>query len=197
MFEDTVNDVIAEQKIPAYYVNCNLYDNVLHTVEVLGVAFGKEDMVREIINDYNTRTGEALAMAEGKEAPSVMILFGTTQSYMIGSEYTFVGDLAKKLGAVNITGAMGIDDATAKTGFLPLSEESAIAANPDYILCLGHGSAEMQAVFEEKFMTAEAWSGVTAIKEGNVVYLDPSLFATNGGIHAIDSLITLAEILYQ
>ncbi|MBE5962406.1 MAG: hypothetical protein E7256_13690 [Lachnospiraceae bacterium] len=197
MFKDSANDVITEQNIPAYFVNCNLYDNVLHVVEVLGVAFGKEDVVKEIITDYNTRTAEALAMAEGREAPSVMILFGSTQSYMIGSEYTFLGDLAKKLGAVNITGAMGIDDATAKGGFLPLSEENAIAANPDYILCLGHGSEEMQALFEEKFTKNEAWSGVTAIKEGNIVYLDSSLFGTNGGIHAIDSLSALAEILYQ
>lgn len=197
MFKDSINDVITEQNIPAYFINCNLYDNVLKQVEVLGVAFGKEEEAKAIINDFNTRKEAAIKLSEGKDKPKVMILFGTPQSYMLGSEITFVGDLANMLGAENVTTLMGLDSSSTSNGFIPMSEESAVAANPDYILCLGHGSEEMQKIFEESFINNPIWAGTNAIKNNNIVYLDSKLFSTNGGIHAIESLEELAKTLYQ
>ena len=197
MFKDSINDVITEQNIPAYFLNCNLYDNVIKEVEALGVAFGKEEETLEILKDFNTRKEAALKLSEGKEQPKVMILFGTPQSYMLGSEITFVGNLVEMLGAENITTVMGLDASSTSNGFLPMSEESAVAANPDYILCLGHGSEEMQKIFEDSFINNPIWAGTNAIKNNKIVYLDSKLFATNGGIHAIESLEELAKTLYQ
>lgn len=197
MFKDNINDVITEQNIPAYFINCNYYDNVLKEIEALGVAFGIEEKTIEILDDYKSRQEAAIELSEGKEAPKVMILFGSPQSYMLGSEKTFVGDLVNMLGGINITSLMGLDTTSASNGFLPMSEESAVAANPDIILCLGHGSEEMQKLFEENFTDNPIWSGTNAIKNERIVYLDSKLFSTNGGIHAIDSLEQLAKILYE
>ena len=76
--------------------------------------------------------------------------------------------------------------------------ETAVVLNPEVIFAISPTapSAEMlQAIYEETFaQNAELWNQIDAITNDNIIYLS-SEYVTSKGIHIINSLNALIDLL--
>lgn len=176
--------------IESQFVNLNSYEGVKQAITDLGVRFGVKEKAEALVQSFTTREQELEKQIQGKESPSVLIIFGAGSSFMVASEQSYVGDLASKVGATNIVG-------TGVSSFSPVDMEYLADKNPDYILFMAHANPEesLQA-FEQEFASNQAWNNFDAVKNGNVVALETSYFGMSANLLAIDAMEKLVTILY-
>ena len=72
-----------------------------------------------------------MAAKKGDKAPSVAIIFGSGENFMLATETSYLGDLAKTVGATNIASNLEGD---IENGYVQLSLEHILKENPDYIV---------------------------------------------------------------
>lgn len=176
--------------IESVFVNLSSYDGLKEGIQTLGEYFGKSDRASETVAFLEEREAGVLESIEGKESPSVLVVFGAGSSFMVASESSYVGDLVKCVGGTNV-----LEDA--QGSFVPVDMEYLADKNPDYILFMSHANPEESlAAFEKEFATNEAWQNFDAVKNGNVITLDPNYFGMSANLEVIDAMEQLAEILY-
>lgn len=173
------------------FVNLSSYDGLKEAILTLGERFDVSDKAAELVKNFEDKEKAIASITEGKEAPSVLIIFGAGQSFMVASESSYVGDLAKHVGAVNI-----LEDASGS--FMPVDMEYLADKNPDYILFMAHANpVESLAAFEEEFATNAAWNNFDAVKNGKVIALETEYFGMSANLLAVDAMEKLANILYM
>lgn len=176
--------------IESSFVNLSSYDGLIDSIASLGERFDRVDTANELIAGLEEKEVDVLAKIEGKEAPSVLIIFGAGQSFMVATEDSYVGDLAKHVGAVNV-----LQDV--QGSFIPVDMEYLADKNPEYILLMAHANPEESlAALQEEFETNAAWQNFDAVKNGNVFALDTDYFGMSANLLAADAMDQLADILY-
>ncbi len=156
----------------------------------LGTRFGREAEAEKLASSYNDTLKRLQGEAAGKEKPSVLILLGVPGSYLVATEHSYIGDLVRLLGGVNI--AQG-----EKVEYLASNTERLQQANPDVILRAAHGMPEeVIQMFDEEFRKNDIWKHFKAVQNGRVYDLEESLFGTTGNIAADEALEALYKKLY-
>lgn len=173
-----------------FFVNLDSYAGMKEAVTNLGVRFGAEAKAAELVADFENREASVAAAVEGKEAPSVLIIFGAGSTFMTASEDTYVGDLVKRVGGVNI-----ITDAP--SAFSPVDMEYLASMNPEYILFMSHANPEDSlAAFKQEIEGNAAWQNFDAVKNGNLIALETGYFGMSANLLAVDAMEMLVDILY-
>ena len=174
----------------SYFVSLSSYEGLKETITKLGERFGVEDKAAEIIAGFETKEQAIAEKVAGKEVPSVLIIFGAGASFMTASEDTYVGDLAKRVGAENII----VD---APSSFAPVDMEYLASKNPEYILFMSHANPEESLkAFEEEVAKNEAWQNFDAVKNNKLIALETGYFGMSANLLAPDAMEKLVEILY-
>lgn len=174
----------------SFFVNLTSYDDLKESIEKLGERFGVKEKADEIITAFEEREDGIAELTEGKEGPSVLIIFGASGNFMVASEDTYVGDLVKRVGGRNI-----ITDAPAS--FSPVDMEYLASQNPEYILFMAHANPEESlAAFKQEFETNAAWQSFDAVKNDKVVALETGYFGMSANLLAVDAMEMLTDILY-
>lgn len=193
-FKEKVDVAATELGLNVFYFDTTSYDNFLGTIEDLGAAINKTEEAAAFISDVKEAETEILANAEGKEAPTVAVVFGSSSSFMLATDLSYIGDLVNRVGAENITNAL---EAEPSSGYIQFSLEQIIEQNPDYVLRFAHGNIEeTKKSFDEFFSQNPAWDSLDAVKEGRVIDLDSSIFNTSANIYMVDALNELGRIFY-
>ena len=192
--KEAVDGILADQDIEMLYLKNNSYEDVITTLTTLGEYFGKEEKAKEVIKAMKDTEEKVLASIKDKENPRVMVLFGTTESFMLSTNNSFVGSLIEKLGATNVTDELSKG---APTPYVPFSLEQAVGLNPDIILRLTHMEVEASKAAFEKEFSKGLWQNMKPVQEGKVYDLDHEYFGVTANSHASESLEKLAEILYK
>lgn len=173
-----------------FFVNLDSYAGMKEAVTNLGVRFGAEAKAAELVADFENREASVAAAVEGKEAPSVLIIFGAGSTFMTASEDTYVGDLVKRVGGVNI-----ITDAP--SAFSPVDMEYLASMNPEYILFMSHANPEDSlAAFKQEIEGNAAWQNFDAVKNGKLIALETGYFGMSANLLAVDAMEMLVDILY-
>jgi len=176
--------------IQSVFVNLNSYDGLKEGIQTLGEHFQKKEKANEILTSLEEQETSVLKSTEGKESPSVLVIFGAGSSFMVASESSYVGDLVKRVGGKNVL-------ENAQGSFVPVDMEYLADKNPDYILFMSHANPEESLkAFEEEFETNEAWQNFDAVKNKKVIALDPNYFGMSANLEVIDAMKQLIEILY-
>lgn len=191
---DSLSNDLKEQfanlNIETTFANLSSYDGLKETIKQLGERFSVEEKANELLSSFEEKETEIESKISGKESTSVLIIFGAGQSFMVASESSYVGDLAKRVGATNI-----LEDSS--SSFIPVDMEYLADKNPDYILFMAHANPEESlAAFEKEFETNKAWQNFDAVKNGNVVALETEYFGMSANLLAADAMEKLADILY-
>jgi iron complex transport system substrate-binding protein len=177
--------------IESEFLNLTSYDGLKESLEKLGKYFEVEEVASEVIADFESREGQIEAKLVGKEGPSVLIMFGAGATFMSSTENTYIGDLAKRVGASNVLEGMN-------GGFVPVDMEFLADKNPQYILFMSHANPqESLAAFRKEFETNEAWQNFDAVKNDKVIALETSYFGMSANLLAIDAMEKLVEYLYE
>lgn len=192
---DTLSEDLAGQfeaiGAESFFVNLSSYEGLKESITALGERFGATDKAAEIVKGFEEKEGTVAASIEGKESPSVLIIFGASGNFMVASENTYVGNLVKRVGGENI-----ITDAPAD--FSPVDMEYLADKNPEYILFMAHANPEESlAAFKEEFETNPAWQNFDAVKNDKVIALETGYFGMSANLLAADAMEKLAGILYE
>ncbi|MEG0951405.1 MAG: ABC transporter substrate-binding protein [Niameybacter sp.] len=191
MFKENVEKSIEAFGLNAFYFNTSTYSKFLVSIEELGEAIDKEAEAKDFIESLQAVENTVKNKAEG-QAPTVAVLFGGGENFMLATDHSYLGDLVDTTGAVNIT-----DDLNIESDYIPFSMEQIVASNPDYILRFAHGNLEeTKKAFDAAFDKNPAFKTLDAVKEGSIVDLDPNVFGVSANIYIVDAIQKLGELFY-
>ncbi len=177
-------------KIPSEFVDLSSYDGLKGSILSLSTYFGLEGKGKEIVAAFESKETAIASEIAGKESPSVLIIFGASNTFMTATEATYVGDLVKRAGGENIlTGMQG--------SFIPVDMEFLADKNPEYILFMAHANPEESLeAFKKEFETNEAWQNFDAVKNDKVIALDTGYFGMSANLLASEAMEKLVGYLY-
>lgn len=188
--ENSLKGYLEDNKIPYKFVKLVSIDDLKQTISELGKILGRTAEAQRLLTDINFREAKVLANIRGQKKPKVMIIFGAPGNFMLATEKSFVGSLAKKLGAINVV--------KSENAYVPINLETLLVSQPDIILRFSHGNPEaVWALFEKEFKENKIWQSFIAVKNGRVYNLEPDYFGVAANLKAIDALEKLAQILYK
>lgn len=190
--QSEVEQYYEQTNTPVTFLDLESVDGMLESILYLGEKYNRMEEAEAIVNKFDKQMEEIAAATEGKEAPSVLILLGVPGSYLVATENSYLGDLARRAGATNVfPGEDGVEYTSANTEFLQQT-------NPDVILRAAHGMPEaVVEMFEKDFAENDVWKHFDAVKNGRVYDLEETLFGTTANLAAYDALLHLLDILYE
>ncbi|ALS21172.1 heme ABC transporter substrate-binding protein IsdE [Paenibacillus naphthalenovorans] len=182
--------VFENAAVPANFLDLTSIGRMNDAIRSLGDKYGREKQAEAIIHRFNDKMEQIRKETEGKKRPSVLILLGVPGSYLVATEHSYIGDLVKLAGGINIVQGETVEYLASNTEYLQ-------QANPDVILRAAHGMPdEVVKMFDQEFKKNDIWKHFDAVKNNRVYDLKEELFGTTGNLAAVEALNELVKMLY-
>lgn len=182
--------VFDNAKIDATFLDLTSLERMQAEIVKLGEKYGKQDKAAEIVGEYDATLDKIRKATEGQEKPKVLILLGVPGSYLVATEHSYIGDLVRLLGGVNIVQGEKVEFLASNTEYLHQS-------NPDVILRAAHGMPdEVVKMFDEEFKKNDIWHHFKAVQNDRVYDLPEPLFGTTGNLAVGEALEALLPMLF-
>lgn len=152
----------------------NYLDSFKNNMKTLGEIFGKEDEIEKEVAAIE----ESIAQLKEKAANAGTSLFvlaneGNLSAFGSGSRYGFVHD---------VFGLVPVDEnIEASTHGQNISLEYLVEKDPDYLFVIDRGAAIGGEESAKKTIETDLTKNTKAVKNGNIVYLDPNVWYLSGG----------------
>lgn len=166
-------------------------DDVRTTFRRLGVLTGRVAEAEKAIITLNEEIEAVRAPTKDREPQRVLAVFGSVASMYAFRTESLLGEMVQMLGG-QIVPERGEPHALYRE-LSPISLEGVIAARPDVVLVLAHGSS--QAIADE-IMKHPVWSRVPAVQAGRLVSLPEEQFVLRPGSDTLESLRVVRAALY-
>ena len=177
------------------YFDVNGFEDYLRMLKVCTDITGRTDLyetngvkVQEQVEEAKAAASAAL---EGKEAQRVLFIRTAASGIHVkGSNGTVLGLMLKDLGCVNVADGSDLLE--------NLSIEKIIEEDPDRIFIVMQGGDQegAQKTLEETLTSNPAWSGLTAVQEGRVHYMDKTLYHLKPNNRWGTAYAELEQLLY-
>ena len=192
----TLAAVLEKTGIPVLLQALEHYTDVLNTLRLYGELSGKPEQAAGKIDEIENRRRELVRLHGGTPSPKVLILWGIDNGLYTAFSRSFVGDLVKRLGGVNVADmALAVDE---NLSYVPFRLEVFAPFRPDVILLVNHGAGSLAATrFYQELAAQPAWQRLTAVRQQAVYQLPYHLFAVNPGPQLGEALGVLADYLYK
>ena len=175
--------------VNSLFLNLRSVEGMYASIEGLGEKFGCEEQAQALVEEYEQFMEEYRSQNEGKESPTVLVLMGLPGSYIVATESSYVGNLVKLAGGINVYGD-GQEFLTANTEDMKTKE-------PDIILRAAHALPDdVVEMFKDEFETNDIWKHFEAVQEGRVYDLPYELFGMSAKFNYPDALEVLQPLLY-
>ena len=192
-FKSSVEERLTEYGLNTFFFETGTYTAFLNSINELGNAINRQDEATTLLNQLKQAEEAALAN-KTEQAPTVAIIFGAGDNFMLATESSYLGDLAKTLGAINIASEI---DTNIESAYIQFSLEQILAQNPDYVLRFAHGNIEETSkMFDEAFDKNEAYQQLDVVADGKVYDLDSTIFNVSANLKVTEAITKLGEILY-
>ncbi|WP_138755764.1 heme ABC transporter substrate-binding protein IsdE [Paenibacillus sinopodophylli] len=176
--------------LQANFLNLTSIASMNQALNTLGEKYGKQAQASAIIDKFDDKVEEIKTAIADKEKPSVLILLGVPGSYLVATEKSYIGDLVRLAGGVNIAQGEDVEYLASNTEYLHNS-------NPDVILRAAHGMPEeVVKMFDKEFKKNDIWKHFKAVQNDRVYDLEEALFGTTGNLYAVDAIDALMGMLY-
>lgn len=177
--------------VSSLFLNLRSVEGMYASIEGLGEKFDREEQAQALVEEYQQFMEEYRSQNEGKESPAVLVLMGLPGSYIVATESSYVGNLVKLAGGVNVYG-----DGDGQE-FLTANTEDMKTKEPDIILRAAHALPEdVVEMFQDEFETNDIWKHFEAVQEGRVYDLPYDLFGMSAKFNYPDALEELQPLLY-
>lgn len=181
----------ASIEVNSLFLNLRSVEGMYASIEGLGEKFDREEQAQALVEEYQQFMEEYRSQNEGKESPTVLVLMGLPGSYIVATESSYVGNLVKLAGGINVYG-----DGDGQE-FLTANTEDMKTKEPDIILRAAHALPEdVVEMFQEEFETNDIWKHFKAVQEGRVYDLPYDLFGMSAKFDYPDALEVLQPLLY-
>ena len=177
--------------VSSLFLNLRSVEGMYASIEGLGEKFDREEQAQALVEEYQQFIEEYRSQNEGKESPTVLVLMGLPGSYIVATESSYVGNLVKLAGGVNVYG-----DGDGQE-FLTANTEDMKTKEPNIILRAAHALPEdVVEMFQDEFETNDIWKHFEAVQEGRVYDLPYDLFGMSAKFNYPDALEELQPLLY-
>lgn len=177
--------------VNSLFLNLRSVEGMYASIEGLGEKFGREEQAQALVEEYEQFMEEYRSQNEGKESPTVLVLMGLPGSYIVATESSYVGNLVKLAGGINVYG-----DGDGQE-FLTANTEDMKTKEPDIILRAAHALPDdVVEMFKDEFETNDIWKHFEAVQEGRVYDLPYELFGMSAKFNYPDALEVLQPLLY-
>ena len=181
----------ASIEVNSLFLNLRSVEGMYASIEGLGEKFDREEQAQALVEEYQQFIEEYRSQNEGKESPTVLVLMGLPGSYIVATESSYVGNLVKLAGGVNVYG-----DGDGQE-FLTANTEDMKTKEPDIILRAAHALPEdVVEMFQDEFETNDIWKHFEAVQEGRVYDLPYDLFGMSAKFNYPDALEELQPLLF-
>lgn len=185
-----LQEMFDDRGIDMTYANLESVDAMHAEIMRIGEKYDRVEQAEAIIEKFEEKSASIAEVIKGKEQPKVLILMGIPGSYLVATEHSYIGDLVKRSGGVNVITGEDVEFLSSNTEYLQQAE-------PDVILRAAHGMPEQViAMFDEEFRGNDIWKHFDAVKNGRVYDLEEQLFGTTGNLAASEALDELQKMLY-
>jgi iron complex transport system substrate-binding protein len=138
-------------------------------------------------------TRDAVGSMKLAEPVPTLLLFGTPGAFLVVSNGTWLGDLAKQVGLENVGAAT--EGQERHPGYVQVSDEVLVGLQPELILLVAHGDPQaLQAALEQRLADGGPWQRLRTSARRGVHVLPPQLFASNPGLGMADAARHLHEL---
>ncbi len=150
------------------------------TTKMIGAKVGKADGGKLLAARLK---GQVEKAAKGiRKRPRTLVVLGVGRTPFVLLPNSWGGSIVKKAGARLITGGAKPDD----SGFVRISDEKILKANPDVIIAIPHGNADDMDEIAKFLRTNPAWKGSDAVKSNRLfVSGDNSLLQASTDIASV------------
>lgn len=177
--------------VNSLFLNLRSVEGMYASIEGLGEKFGREEQAQVLVEEYEQFMEEYRSQNEGKESPTVLVLMGLPGSYIVATESSYVGNLVKLAGGINVYG-----DGDGQE-FLTANTEDMKTKEPDIILRAAHALPDdVVEMFKDEFETNDIWKHFEAVQKGRVYDLPYELFGMSAKFNYPDALEVLQPLLY-
>lgn len=188
--KESLDKALEGINLPAAYLSTESYEDLKLSYKVLGTYFGKEKEMNAKLQSIVKKEEELKKAAEGKELPSVMLVIGTSDSFMVMNHKSYLGSLVEKLGAENIAKTV----LKAESTYSAIDLEQVVVADPDIIFVLASGDhGANKDKFNQEIAKNSAWTQLSAYKNDNIHMLDYSTFGVTSIANVETALTTISD----
>lgn len=191
--ESSLEESLSGIDLDRTYLKTDSYDDLKRSFKVLGTYFDKTEEMNDVLSDILTMENDLLKRAEGKELPSVLLIIGTSDSFMVMGENSYVGSLIDKLGAENIATTVLNTTET----YSPINMEDLVVADPDLIFVLAsgdHGASE--DMFAKEVEKNAVWKSLSAYQQDNIHMLKHDVFGVTSIVHVEEAMTGIADYFF-
>ncbi|MBD5145872.1 MAG: ABC transporter substrate-binding protein [Ruminococcus sp.] len=188
-------DTIESTDIPIAYFDVSDFDDYLAMLKICTDITGRDDLYQkngtDVKDTVNSVIADSAARVAEKGAPEVLSLRASASFVRAkSSRGNVLGKMLDTLGCVNI--ADGNDAFLEK-----ISIEHIIERDPDFIFVVQTGDDKngAQETLDAFIADNPAWSGLTAVKEGRVYFMDKRLYNLKPNARWGEAYEKLEEIL--
>lgn len=150
------------------------------TTKMIGAKVGRADGGKLLAARLK---GQVERAAKGiRKRPRTLVVLGVGRTPFVLLPNSWGGSIVKKAGARLITGGVEPN----KSGFVRISDEKILAANPDVIIAIPHGNADDMDEIAKFLKTNPAWKDSKAVRNKRLfVSGDNSLLQASTDIAAV------------
>ena len=190
-----LKDTLEAAKVPVLYFEINEFSDYLRMLKACTDITGRPDLYEKngtkIQAQIEKIKASAAEAAKTSGAPKVLYIRAAASGiHAKGSAGTVLGPMLKDIGCINIADGSELLD--------KLSMEMIIKEDPDMIFIVQQGSDDegTKKTISETLTSNPAWSGLKAVKEGRVYYLEKSLYHFKPNARWAEAYEKLEKIIY-
>ncbi|MBQ8208775.1 MAG: ABC transporter substrate-binding protein [Clostridia bacterium] len=167
-----VADILEKNGIEVIRLHIESFEDYLSALDIMTDITGNKAAYENAVNKLGASIRALLQSEEVKAISGTEILFvraGSTASSTKSktSEDHFAAAMLSEFGCINIADGAPVSE---------LGMEAILASDPEYIFFSLMGDEESARANVESLLASEAWSALTAVKEGKAVILPKELF---------------------
>lgn len=192
--EDSLEENLEGIEINRAYLKTDSFDDLKRSFKVLGTYFDQIDPMNDILGRILDMENDLIKQGEGEELPSVLLIIGTSDSFMVMSETSYLGSIVEKIGAENIA-TTKLD---ASGTYSPMNMEDVVAADPDMIFVLAsgdHGASE--DMFQNEVESNDIWKSLSAYTNDQIHILENDTFGVASIKNVEEAMTQIAGYFYE
>ena len=175
-------------------------DELKRQVTELGKVFDKEDEAQAMVDEYDEAKSRVEAAYDSEDSVMGVITSGGDINYAAPGTGRTLGPAFDELG---LTPALEVEDASEDHQGDDISVEAIADSNPDWILVMDRdagvmaNSGEEYTPADELIADSPALQNVTAVSEGNIVYMPEYTYLDEGLVTYTEFYNSIADAMEQ
>lgn len=162
--------------------------------ETLGTYFDKQTAMESKLQSIANKEKALQDAMKDETLPTVLLMIGTSDDFMVMSEESYLGSLIQTVGAENIaTTELNVTET-----YAPINLENIVTVDPDIIFVLSsldHGASK--DMFDKEVEKNEAWKKLSAYQNEQIHLLDYETFGVTSIQNIEKALTEIADYFVQ